>query len=565
MFLWKLLLGLLITSLLSSCAELQTAHPGPVNDRTHIPGLIHVLPYTQFEITLNRRIVGCENGHVRVAVLASANARNVDDYDHTYVLDPSHLSQFMNSTEFSVKFHAGTNVLASVNAEVDDQVGEVTQSFVGAIGTLGRLTAPNLPSLPITPNTYAIIPGLPPISSGAVTIPPQCPWRLVNAIQRAEQATLDLAAKTRTLVAKKRELVSLRVALANATTDDAKESATATIVAATRTIASLKEQVSNSGRTLSNRLRPLTYQNSGRRWPRDGLSRESTAGVEISNEALARMLMQCTVGSVQSFDGLPLCETLTQTCASTTAGVSGCEANPRDDTALLWAMSVLANNSRDQLAVFFSIRPTSNYLYTNEDTETDDQLRDRLAGVDLAGIAHRVGLPGELVICQAAKCGDAGSREVVAVAARINQLGYVAYLPVSSGPLENTEFGATFSPEGRVLSATYNTSNAPARALADLFGGLVEDEETRRDALAEDRTGALTADRDELRLQDEILAAEASIEAALNRSTLTQTELQRLADGTSLLNAETLMLQAQLAQIQAQIQLDAAEADLPQP
>jgi hypothetical protein len=102
---------------------------------------------TQFEITATWQIEDCpvagknDLKEPLVALSLEAKPRAIDDGDFAFAINPEALQSLSNVTTFEAKFHENSNMLASINASVEDRTGQIIGGLVKTGGSLLRLTA----------------------------------------------------------------------------------------------------------------------------------------------------------------------------------------------------------------------------------------------------------------------------------------------------------------------------------------------------------------------------------------------------------------------------------------
>lgn len=97
-------------------------------------GAPYVLNFTQYEITVTRRLKSCEGNFV-VATQYEIGQKEVADPMRRYVIDMSSLQSPFKTTKLTLTYH-DSGALKSLNASADDKTGEVISSVVTTVGKL---------------------------------------------------------------------------------------------------------------------------------------------------------------------------------------------------------------------------------------------------------------------------------------------------------------------------------------------------------------------------------------------------------------------------------------------
>lgn len=174
----------------------------------------------------------------------------------------------------------------------------------------------------------------------------------------------------------------------------------------------------------------------------------------------------------------------------------------------------------------------------------------RLPGLEEKGLRYRMPAAGALVACWRSPCGSSDTEGVIAkFDATVVQLGFVNVLAFRSRPFGTNAFSADFAVDGSLKAVSYEQKAAPAEAatgaLADATSQLatVLDPKTRLESQTtylkalKERRDALEALRD--KTPDPAAAEKAS------------------------LDSDTALINAQIANLQAQIALEELKAKRP--
>jgi hypothetical protein len=163
------------------------------------------------------------------------------------------------------------------------------------------------------------------------------------------------------------------------------------------------------------------------------------------------------------------------------------------------------------------------------------------------GIRYRVPAIGRLVACSASPCSSATPQIVLTtLEAPIAQLGYVHVLPVRNRTFGSTTFAAEFNSAGGLRNVGYEQKAAPAEGASATLAAAAGALETALDPTArlQRQTAYLTA----LQARQEATAA------------LQPGASDPVGEARTALEADTSLINAQIANLQAQLALERARA-----
>lgn len=175
------------------------------------------------------------------------------------------------------------------------------------------------------------------------------------------------------------------------------------------------------------------------------------------------------------------------------------------------------------------------------------------AVVPLLGIPFRQPVFGRMSACRE-DC-DKGET-IIQVDGDILQLGYVSYFPCESPPFSSVVCSYVAGDNGRVKSMGFTSKVATAEALTGSIKDLVDKAGQIRDMQSAAATKQLQAETALLKAQAERDAAAAALEGA-------QDPLKEDKDATAALKARTDLLNAERAEIEAEIAFAGARASRP--
>jgi hypothetical protein len=167
------------------------------------------------------------------------------------------------------------------------------------------------------------------------------------------------------------------------------------------------------------------------------------------------------------------------------------------------------------------------------------------------GIPYRLNVRGRLISCPERCLPGESSAQQTVLEGTVAQLGGVAVLPVRNPPLGSTVFSAAFNKDATLVTAGFTQRRAPlvqgTRIAADTTAGL---------APLFDPSVRLERETEQLELLQRHRTAASALQPAVTTPT---------AEATAALAAETTLLDAQIANLQARITVQELQARLDPP
>jgi hypothetical protein len=462
--------------LLPGCSTYLNAVRVTPEDKTFkSEGAPYNLSFSQYEITITRRLTSCTNerdeAQMKIVTAAKATRREAADPSREYVIDFAALRSFFKTTDVAVEYHPN-GTLKSVNASVEDKSAEFLKSSFSAIGKIAILSA------------------------GAAGDKAQaCRSGVTELIVAADNAEKDLDKKTAVvanLTAMLTKRVEVATALGRARTDQERIELAKQVAA----LITAKAEVDVAQKTLEAAEKELTYESKAV-WPPDGSTFEG------------QLLAPLTLKDIEKW-GSPNEEGLEVLGATT--GV--------------WALIKPDG-------------PMAGHAICNAGDCPGDKT---------TGLKFRMPRSGRLLLCSNATCEGKG----VVIAqdpGLFSQLGPVMTLPLRNYPLMNQTVVLTFNEAGQPTKVGY-TSQAAAEKLADVANTFVDEYGKVRQARKP------KTELDLVKEETELLEARAKLASA--KKTLEPPSQQAQAEAA--LRADTTLLNAELAKLEAQAALDKARA-----
>lgn len=179
-----------------------------------------------------------------------------------------------------------------------------------------------------------------------------------------------------------------------------------------------------------------------------------------------------------------------------------------------------------------------------------------------AGIRYRVAMPASLISCKGYPCtpknkdDPAGKPFGEAMALRVLNRATTFYLPFASKGFSDGALEAKFTESGTLIYAGYDQKKAPGEVLASAVDSAAGDVGGAIKGIRANRTSDLQ------QIKDETALINAQQELELAQKTRAKSKDSDLADQTTAVDAQTKLIQSQVAQKNAEIALRKAETEL---
>ncbi len=129
----RLIVPLLCCALVAGgcTTSVQVARVDPTDSRTRV-GVPYSLPFTRYEISIDREVVACGN-EIKIKTTAEIkSAMTRPDPDARFAIDPDSLSSPLKTSELKLEYDAN-GVATSLNATAEDRSAQVISNVVGSI------------------------------------------------------------------------------------------------------------------------------------------------------------------------------------------------------------------------------------------------------------------------------------------------------------------------------------------------------------------------------------------------------------------------------------------------
>ncbi|MFJ5296708.1 hypothetical protein ACIQAL_09305 [Pseudomonas sp. NPDC088368] len=482
-------LGFICLACVSACStDLNAIRVKPDTD---IPpaGAPYNLTFTQYEITVTRRVIGCTKdggAGLEIAIDASVTQKEQSDSTRHYVIDLQSLQSIWKSTDIEATYY-DSGALKAINASAEDHTGAV---LVSAASTLGKIIV------------TAAAPAGP--SNG-------CEKTIAETIAKIPQAQATVKAKTQTL---------------DQLTADLKETTDiATVVGKTwgrsdrdlfadkiKALQTARREQAAANSELQALLSKVSFVSKAA-WPPSGAVFEPSVAVPPNSPKGA------PAAPVPVVEDLPI-------------------KTVRD----VWGNATHPAQVVDDVRVYARLISTSPMGSTDPCVVTCKE-------DSTLGLKYRVPAPGKLLICIKPDCKPESSDVITAIDGPVSQLGHVFVLPLHSGMFTNRTVVAEFDDAGRPTKLGVKDTSAAAETAANSVGSIV-------DTVLTARAKIIPSKVDRIKSQTELLKAEAE-NAAARKALQPEPNAEKTA-AKEAFAADTALLEAQVANFEANQALDAA-------
>jgi len=498
-----------VTVLLAGCATLKVA---PLDVAGSNVGIGYVLPFTQYAVTTSWRLDYCPDPNAlkpgvdevpRIAVKVDVVSGSADDADLAYIINPQDLQTLTSVTSFTAKWFDGRNLFSSIGASVDDHSAQVVGNLVKTAIKIAPLFA-GLPPLPGAAATKASDKPVPKLIL--------CRDEGAKALVKAHDAKGVLLARTKAVEAATDALTAAAAKVATmgaAVSENAKTDYDAAITKLDKATS----DEDDAATALSEALKPITYVHKIL-WPETG--DEFSHGPEIPD----------------------------------IAAVSKWVDKPNLEQQHVY-FQIERTGSFGRNPASFNPKPAPLGRVTMPGKPPRPALAKPVVAKTVAGLPYRMPAAGRLVVCSISPCRGADVATVLAsLDGPVVQLGYVNILPFRSRAFGSNSFSAEFGLDGSLKNVGYEQKTAPAEGAT---GALLDSATQVAGAL--DPTAKLTTSNAYLKaLKDQ----------QDNLKALQPATADPGAAAISSLDADTALINARLANLQASIALVQAQKSVAQ-
>lgn len=462
---------------LGACTHLEVGKT--TGDNPSKAGYAYMLDYTQYELVLTRTLLACKVGaEPSIKIEATATPGLVPDGEHVYVIDPSSLISAFKTSDISVDYKDGR--LVGFNSATVDRTGEVVTSVAATAGKIALLATGTPVGFVDGSKTTQLCTADAVAKLQLVKDETPKLAEMANSLLAARTELTGMTTqyavrpdgKLRKEIAKKTDAIKAA--------QDAVDAQNKKVSEATKwltdTVTITWPETSRDFHTaLIQPLRPATVD----RWfnlaaaysfhADRSLSYEKDSadvtrlrnGGPTGNAAKIRMSedqFKATYPALTSPTFEPLACDTTRSAAC-------------DELVQLWKAlgdTRLDGKVRKSTEASVSLHLVRRGTYGGEGASTDN-------GNPKDGLRYRMPAAGALVICeQEAVCAKGDKTLVAQFPGPIAQLGMIFNVPFSSPAFANGNIGLTLDDQGRLLKASLKRDNAAALGMANAADSVVD-------------------------------------------------------------------------------------------
>jgi hypothetical protein len=485
-------------------------------DSTPLAGAPYNLTFTQWDITVTRRLSSCGqidgNGNTTKAMVVSVKLererKEERDPEREYVIDFSSLRSFFKTSSIEVAYH-DNGTLKSVNAAAEDAAADTIAGVAQAVGKLAAV--PDVPSEKKTDTGISLMQGRPldpaeqerkkPASLCTDTVE-----ALLKSIAGKESAVKQAKNKLEEVTVDLKRLTDMSAAMGQSWGRKERKE----LLLQIKLLYEARNELAKLDEELQADLEKVTYTDKVT-WPASGQA------------------------SADLRSAVPLIKPLTGDQIKKWV-------DPSDPERQKLAAETLAAETS------LWVRLVATSRIGRADPCKNGQCRDE----QIQGLKYRMPAPGALLLCRSERCDSARHADVLdADETLVSQLGPVLTLPLKNYPFMNQTISATFDKAGQPITLGY-TEKAGAPKAANALGALSDQIAKVREARQP------KSELEKIKEEVDLLKAKADLAAA--KKALEPAKYADQTEAAEAFKADTTVLQAQLAKLQAQAALDAALA-----
>lgn len=509
---------ILLTSFIVGCNALKvktvsSADPS-IESRT---GLAYSLQFTQYNIKITRGLSNCESllpggdeknpqdyyNNVKPYVKAEITPTLVDDANHVYVIDSESLNGLTKVSDLEVNWTNGK--LTSINAASDDKAGDIVVAAVSGIAKIAIATAAGGAPIPVAGSIQTTVACTEEASSALKNV-----LRLENEIKGHSAEIEDLALAISEFEAdleKSGKKPTIQCGLKKN-----KDEIQCKLEASLSSLKSEKKLLDAATENLKVSKDKVSYEQTFT-WPNESTERESSVN-NIADQKYNKWIA----------DKL--------------------QSKLYPDGAEVPDIQKTHNQLKSAFNTFFVINKIGSYGVSTPKNSVDTAKSE-------AGIRYRVPAQGYVAVCkEMSNKGDCNlnnkSNVIASYSGPIMQYGHIFYVPFTSKVFSGAKFSLSFDEMGRLKVASVSQTKAPGEGMAKAFDTIAKgysDVKAARSA-EEEKNKPKT----ELELiQEKVALTKAKKELVDSEGKLTVTPLEELQQKIALAEAEKKYLEAQKA------------------
>ncbi len=505
-------LSLFAFTALSSCTSYNAVRVSTPEAPVPIAGAQYSLPFTQYEITVQRRLVACtdENKEAALGIGISATTKTSEKPDPVrgYISDMTSLDSIWKTTAMETKPQPIFGI-ESINASAEDRAGP---AMVSIATTLAKIVAASAGAgAGVAVSQTFVVDG-----QSYNEVVGACLPEIAIIINRLKADENAIKTQTR-LLARKAKVLALHTAISADMGKDYPAADKADLAKLRLEVEKESQALSILEEKLADNLSKLTVTNTVL-WPPNG----ATFGEEIVSTPLVVGAQE--LPKPAEFKAIRIVDDLDR------------------DTIAKWGSGNDGPSFRKKTGVYAKIISTSPLGLANTCTTScpDDKLE---------GFKYRPASSGYLLICKEGDCQRDDKNAVAVSDGLISQLGRVFVIPLNSGLFSKKTLATTFDKNGQVTMIGLKSTSASAEEGAKTIASLVDTIDATRNKLKPTELEMLNAKTAQLKAENDYRLAKAALVPAANAEQ---------AKAAAAFTADTALIQARLANIAAQDALDKA-------
>lgn len=486
----------------SGCTYFNAVRVPTTGSDVPISGAPYNLSFTQYEITVKRRLAGCTvevNGKKEdklvIAIEATPKASEKPDPARDYVIDIDSLQSIWKTSAVEVKWNDSGRI-DSISASAKDKTG-------AAVVTIATAVAKTV----IGVSTFGGGGNVDILVDGKTVAEPKgaCTEDTFKMFRYAQMLEPKIKSGTEKLARATKKLEALQ-SVAGIMGKDLSAADKSSFSQLQLSIAQQAADLEDKQKELQGYLKEITYTDSIV-WPPNG----SVFGENVvkgSPVKAARILAPLTAQQVLKW------------------------GSPGDDKKILPLTSV-----------WIKIAPSTPIGTTDPCTTTCAEDASK-------GLKYRPKAPGYLVVCKAADCSLGSENEVGKDVGMISQLGRVYVIPLKSGLFSDKTLVATFDKVGQPTMIGVKSEASVAEQAALTGSAVLEQAMAARAAAVPSRLERLKAEVEQRKLEKDLADVEKALAPAPNAETTA---------AAAAFSADTLLIDAKIANLKAYATLEALQ------
>jgi len=577
----KYMLATFLAFSITGCSQSLMVHKMSADNNQPQKGFVYPLLFTQFKITVTRGIASCTKTDevsgvsvpdVQAFIKAEITSENLIDKDHLYVIDSDSLTGPTKTSDLSVKWNKGR--LKSINAAADDQTAEVIKSVASGFAKLAISSVS--PVAALSTATQGLTPESELDAQAPIVV---CQDNVIEAVGNVSRLNGVIKSSAEHINELTESVTKLQLDFGKTGGDASVDCSDSTnqeeiicqLKQAMKDLERESKTLAMHEKNLEKSLKLIRHQITYR-WPQKSQVDRSN-GAEKWPEAIVDQWVKDTTVAQWVKDAIAAQQikdaTANQQIKDTT--ISGIKNIASHQTSTV--------QFKQEFDVFLRLAKSGNYGITNT-----AEYRDDLKPSD--GIRYRLPAQGYLAVCKKRLCTNDDANHLIAIATeKVHQLGHIFNVPFESKTFTNRELKMAFDDNGFLETASMAQKESSAQNIADVFSSVADEVAAVRAAKAEAKQSELEKIQEQtalLNAQSELVAAQNALSPSASTKALEELKMKTdLAEAQkkyldsldalkaanastdneeaiATLNAETSLIRAETARLEAQLALEQA-------